>query len=86
VTGLILNRWTSRSADDSADDDYDVLKNDAVVGHIFFVPAALERRRWMWTLTYDHHEDRTPTHGYESTREAAMANLVVVRNRIAFED
>jgi hypothetical protein len=26
-----------------------------------------------WTLAYGHHEDRTPTHGYEPTREAAMA-------------
>jgi hypothetical protein len=26
----------------------------------------------MWTLAFDHHEDRTPTHGYEATREAAM--------------
>ena len=28
---------------------------------------------WMWTLGFGHHEDRTPTHGYEATREAAMA-------------
>jgi hypothetical protein len=27
----------------------------------------------MWTLAFDYHEDRTPTHGYEATREAAMA-------------
>ena len=27
---------------------------------------------WVWTLTYGYHEDRTPTHGYEPTREAAM--------------
>jgi hypothetical protein len=27
---------------------------------------------WVWTLTYGYHEDRTPTHGYELTREAAM--------------
>ena len=26
-----------------------------------------------WTLAFGHHEDRTPTHGYEPTREAAMA-------------
>ena len=26
---------------------------------------------WLWTL--GHHEDRTPTHGYAATREAAMA-------------
>jgi len=25
------------------------------------------------TLAYGHHEDRSPTHGYEPTREAAMA-------------
>jgi hypothetical protein len=27
----------------------------------------------MWTLAFGHHEDRTPTHGREPTREAAMA-------------
>jgi hypothetical protein len=27
----------------------------------------------MWTLIFDYHEDRSPTHGYEATREAAMA-------------
>jgi len=27
----------------------------------------------MWTLAFGHHEDRTPTHGYAATREAAMA-------------
>jgi hypothetical protein len=28
---------------------------------------------WMWTLIFDCHEDRTTTHGYDPTREAAMA-------------
>jgi hypothetical protein len=28
---------------------------------------------WLWTLAYGYHEDRAPTHGYEATREAAMA-------------
>jgi hypothetical protein len=27
----------------------------------------------MWTLALGHHEDRSLTHGYEPTREAAMA-------------
>jgi len=27
----------------------------------------------MWTLIFGYHEDRTRTHGYEATREAAMA-------------
>ena len=41
-------------------------------------PAFRNRRTrkgtpWMSTLAYGYHEDRTPTHGYEPTREAAMA-------------
>jgi hypothetical protein len=35
--------------------------------------AAPEAMPWMWTLAFGHHEDRTPTHGYAATREAAMA-------------
>jgi len=27
----------------------------------------------MWTLGIEYHKDRTPTHGYAATREAAMA-------------
>jgi hypothetical protein len=27
----------------------------------------------MWTLAFGQHEDRTPTHSYAETREAAMA-------------
>jgi hypothetical protein len=27
----------------------------------------------LWTLAFGHHEDRTPAHDYEPTREAAMA-------------
>jgi hypothetical protein len=27
----------------------------------------------MWSLAFGQHQDRTPTHGYEPTREAAMA-------------
>jgi hypothetical protein len=30
---------------------------------------------WMWTLAFGHHADRTPTHGHEPTREAAMAGV-----------
>jgi hypothetical protein len=28
---------------------------------------------WLWTLAFGQHEGRTPTHGYEPKREAAMA-------------
>ena len=45
----------------------------AVVGRIFKMHAAPLGQPWLWTLAFEHHEDRTPTHGYEATREAAMA-------------
>jgi hypothetical protein len=45
----------------------------AVVGRIFKVHAAPVGTPWMWTLLFGQHEDGTPTHGHEATREAAMA-------------
>jgi hypothetical protein len=54
-------------------EDYDVLADGAVVGRIFLAPAAPEAAPWFWSLAYGHHRDRAPTHGYEPTREAAMA-------------
>jgi len=54
------------------DDDFDVLADSVVVGRIMKVHAAPVGTPWMWTLTFGHHEDRWPTHGYEPTREAAM--------------
>jgi hypothetical protein len=44
-----------------------------VVGRIMKVHAAPEGSPCMWTLAFGHHEDRTPTYGYEPTREAATA-------------
>ncbi len=46
---------------------------DAAVGRIFKAAASPVGTPWMWTLAFGHHEDRTPTHGYETPREAAMA-------------
>jgi hypothetical protein len=54
-------------------ENYDVLADGAVVGRIFLAPAAPEAAPWFWSLAYGHHRDRAPTHGYEPTREAAMA-------------
>jgi hypothetical protein len=34
-------------------------------------PSAL----WIWTLAYGYHEDSTPTHGYEPTRETAVTKI-----------
>jgi hypothetical protein len=50
-----------------------VLADGAVVGRILHAAAAPVGSPWMWTLIFDYHEDRSPTHGYEATREAAMA-------------
>jgi hypothetical protein len=55
------------------EDDFDVLADGVVVGRIMKAAAAPVGSPWMWTLAFGHHEDRTPTHGYEMTREAAMA-------------
>jgi hypothetical protein len=71
---LILKRASaSRPSGEWNDDDYDVLANGVVVGRIFKANAAAVGMAWMWTLAFEHHEDRTPTHGYAATREAAMA-------------
>jgi hypothetical protein len=62
----------SRSSGEWNDDDRDVL-NGEVVGRIFKANAAPVESPWMWTLIFPHHERRSPTHGHEATREAAMA-------------
>jgi hypothetical protein len=73
MSSLTLKRASaSRPSGQWNDDDYNVLA-DGSVGRIFTANAALRQTPWMWTLAFGHHEDRTPTHGYEATREAAMA-------------
>jgi hypothetical protein len=48
------------------------LSEGEVVGRIAKVIVAPEDTPWMWTLAYGHHRDRSPTHGVEATRGAAM--------------
>jgi hypothetical protein len=73
---LTLKRASaSRPSGHWYDDDYDVLCEGEVVGRIMKAAAAPVGQPWLWTLAYGHHEDRTPTHGYEATREAAMAGF-----------
>jgi hypothetical protein len=55
------------------EDDFDVLADGDVVGCIYKANAAPVGPPWMWTLAFGHHEDRTPTHGYATTRKVAMA-------------
>ena len=74
MSSLILKRASSsRPSGEWSDDDYDILTDGIVVGRIMKAAAAPEGSPWLWTLAFGHHEDRTPTHGYEPTREAAMA-------------
>jgi hypothetical protein len=71
---LILTRANvSRSSGQWREDDYDVLENGVVVGRTFFLDAvASEGRPWMWAS--GHTDDiKRAAHGYEATREAAMA-------------
>jgi hypothetical protein len=71
---LILKRASaSRSSGEWKDDDFDVLADGVVVGRIMKAAAVPVGQSWMWTLAFGQHGDRTPTHGYEATREAAMA-------------
>jgi hypothetical protein len=80
-TPLILKRGlASRPSGEWKDDDYDVLADGVVVGRIFHAAASPMGTPWMWTLLYGHHEERSPTHGYEATREAAMAAFAKSRS------
>jgi hypothetical protein len=73
VTGLLLRKAQAVRAGAQGDDDYDVIGTDGIViGRIFKATTSPAGTPWMWTLAYGDHEDRTPTHGYEATREAAL--------------
>jgi hypothetical protein len=50
---------------------YDVLRGRTIVGRIMLSNGSAASQ-WVWTVSYHYHEDRTPTHGYASTRDAAM--------------
>ena len=71
---LVLKRASaSRPSGEWSDDDYDVLAEGVIVGRIMKAAASPVETPWLWTWAFGHHEDRTPTHGYAATREAAMA-------------
>jgi len=50
-----------------------VLADGVVVGRIMKAAAAPVGMPW-----FGHHEDRAPTHSYAATREAAMAQDVLL--------
>jgi hypothetical protein len=69
---ILKSANASRSSGEWSDDDCDVLAEGIVVGRIMKAAAAPVGTPWLWTLAFGHHEDRTPTHGYETTRATAM--------------
>jgi hypothetical protein len=74
ASSLILKRASaSRPSGEWNAEDFDVIADGVVVGRIFEANAAPVGTPWMWTLAFGPHEARSPTHGYEATREAAMA-------------
>ena len=75
MTGVLLRRVQATRPGAQGDDDYDVIDADGlVIGRIFkSTLSPFVETPWIWTLAYGDHEDRTPTHGYAETREAAMA-------------
>jgi hypothetical protein len=78
---LILKRASaSRPSGKWSDYDFDVLADGVVVGRIFNAAASPVGLTWMWTLAFEHHEDRMATHGYEPTLEATMTG---VREKLA---
>jgi hypothetical protein len=55
-------------------EDYSVLENGVVVGRIFLLGAvAPPGRPWMWASGHSAATVKRAAHGYEPTREAAMA-------------
>jgi len=76
MSSLVLKRASaSRSSGEWNDDGYDVLADGVMVGRIMKAAAVSVGMSWMWTLVFGYHEDRTPTHGYAPTREAAMSSF-----------
>jgi hypothetical protein len=72
MTDLVLRRILPSRPAAQDEDDYDVIADGTVVGRIFKSIASPPGTPWAWTLAYGYHEDRSPTHGYEATRETAM--------------
>jgi hypothetical protein len=51
------------------EEDYDVISESRLVGHIFKPTAAPVETPWMWAFVHSRPEDRFPApHGYAATR------------------
>jgi hypothetical protein len=73
MTDLLLRRISESRPGADGQDDYDVIGQDgSIVGRIFKATRFPNEMPWQWSLAYGFHEDHSPSHGYEQTREAAM--------------
>jgi hypothetical protein len=54
-------------------EDYDVLEGGVVVARIFRSDGAPPDRTWMWASGHSADSVKRAAHGYEPTRDAAMA-------------
>src|SRR5690349_19977511 len=75
MTLILKHASASRPSGEWGEDDYDVLAAVVVDGRILKVHTEPHRTPRMWTRSFGHHEDRTPTHGYAATREAALTGI-----------
>lgn len=66
MVDLLLRRAPAASGE-----VYDVLRGRTIVGWIM-LSIGSAASQWVWTISYHYHEDRTPTHGNEPTRDVAM--------------
>ena len=66
MADLLLRRAPAASGE-----AYDVRRGTRIVGRIMLSNGSAASQ-WVWTISYHYHEDRTPTHGYEPSRDAAM--------------
>jgi hypothetical protein len=70
MSDLLFRRVSEGRVGVEAPDDYDVIGADgSVIGRIFKTAIPGTGTSWAWRLTCGERED----HGYEPTREAAMA-------------
>jgi hypothetical protein len=67
MTDLLLEHAGGRHAN-----EFNILADGKVVGHLMLSASAPTATPWMWALAYGQHGRRSPTHGYEATRDAAM--------------
>jgi hypothetical protein len=66
MTDLLRGRSPESRPGADGQDDYDVIGADGmIIGRIFKATRFPNGMPWQWSLAYGHHEDHTPTHGYD---------------------